>query len=225
VNFVLVHGAWWNGWTWRKVASLLEDAGHRAVVVAQLPSGDPAADGLGDLAADVAHVREIVDGLGGDVVLAGHSYGGIVITELAGHPGVRHSVYVSGFWPGRGKTLRDIRSEHTVEWVFARGDGTLRVSDDPAVIREVLARDLDDGEFAELYGRRLLQNAATFATPATAPPHTHPATYVICDQDQAILPANQRKMAAGADHVVSLDASHLAPISRASEIAGILMSA
>jgi pimeloyl-ACP methyl ester carboxylesterase len=224
MKFVLVHGAWWNGWAWEKVASLLEDAGHRAVVVGQLPSGGQSADGLGDLAADVAHVREIVDGLGGDVVLAGHSYGGIVITELAGHPGVRHSVYVSGFWPQPGQTLLDIRSEHTVEWVFPRDDGTLRVSDDPTVVRAVLARDLDDGEFAELYGRRLLQNAATFVAPATAPPRAHPATYVVCELDQGILPGNQRKMAAGADHVVSLDAAHFAPISRPREIADVLMS-
>ena len=225
MNFVLVHGAWWNGWAWHKMTGPLEEAGHRVVVIEQLPSGGTEAVGLGDLAADVAHVRRAVDELGGDVVLVGHSYGGIVVTELAGDPGVRHSVYVSGFWPRRGQRLVDIRSEHKTEWLTARPDGALQVVDDAAVIRDVLASDLDDALFADLYERRLLHNAATFVTPATAPARVHPATYVVCDRDQGVFPADQLKMADGADHVVHVDGSHFAPLSRPAELAAILLSA
>jgi pimeloyl-ACP methyl ester carboxylesterase len=224
VNFVLVHGAWWNGWAWHRVTGPLEDAGHRVLVIGQLPSGGAEAGGLGDLAADVALVRRAVDELGGGVVLVGHSYGGIVVTELADHPAVRHSVYVSGFWPQRGQTLLDIRSEHRVEWLTARADGVLQVADDAAVVRDILASDLDDALFADLYARRQLQNAATFVTPARAPARLHPATYLVCDRDQGILPADQQKMAAAADHVVHVDASHFAPLSRPAELTALLLS-
>lgn len=122
------------------MARLLEDASHH-VVVGQLPSGGTQADRLGGLADDVAHVRQAVGEFGGDVVLVGHSYGGIIVTELADHPGVRHSVYISGFRPRRGQTLLDIRSEHKVEWLTARADGVLQVVDDAAVIRGTLAAD------------------------------------------------------------------------------------
>lgn len=224
MNFVLVHGAWWNGWAWHKVTGPLEEAGHSVIAIGQLPSGGMQADRLGGLADDVAHVRKAVDEFEGDVVLVGHSYGGIVVTELADHPGVRHSVYISGFWPRRGQTLVDIRSESRVELLTARADGALQLVDDAEVIRDVLASDLDDALFADLYQRRLLQSGAAFVTPATAPVRKHPVTYLICDRDQGILPADQLKMADGADRVEHVDASHFAPLSRADEVAAVLLS-
>jgi pimeloyl-ACP methyl ester carboxylesterase len=222
-NFVIVHCAWWNGWAWHKVSRLLEDAGHRVIVIGQLPSGGTRAEGLGDLAADVALVRQVIDDVGGDVVLAGHSSGGLIVTELAGHPRVRHSVYVSGFWPRPGQRLADIRSEHKVEWASAR-DGVVQMVDDADIVRDVMAADVDDALFAEIYARRLLESATTFVTPATAPARSHPVTYVVADRDQALFPAEQLKMAARADHVAHIDASHFSPLSRPAELAAILQS-
>lgn len=80
----------------------------------------------------------------------------------------------------------------------------------------------DDALFAELYERRLLQNAAAFGTPATHR-RAYPAMYVVCGRDQGIFPADQQKMAA-ADRVVHVDASHFAPLSRPAELAAILLS-
>jgi pimeloyl-ACP methyl ester carboxylesterase len=223
VNFVIVHCAWWNGWAWHKVSRLLEEAGHRVLVIGQLPSGGAQAEGLGDLAADVALVRQAIDDLGGDVVLVGHSSGGLMVTELADHPGVRHAVYISGFWPRAGERLVDIRSEHKVEWTSAH-DGVVQMVDDAEIVRDVMAADVDDVLFAEVYDRRLLENAATFVTPATAPARAHPVTYIVCDSDRALFPAEQLKMAAAADRVEHVDASHLAPLSRPAELATILQS-
>ena len=84
--FVLVHGAWHGGWCWRRVADRLTAAGHRAFC--------PTLTGLGErqhlLSRDVnldTHVNDVLGLLEAeelsDVVLVGHSYGGIVITGVA----------------------------------------------------------------------------------------------------------------------------------------------
>jgi pimeloyl-ACP methyl ester carboxylesterase len=222
MDYVLLHGAWYAGWTWQQVADALRQQDHDVHVVEQLPSGgaDPAK--LGDLPGDVAHVREAIDGLGRDVVLVGHSYGGMVITELAGHPRVRHSVFVAAFRPRRGQTLLDLRSPHPTEWLVPHDDGTLHVVDDTALARDVLAADFDETAFAEVHSRRGAQAAVTFTQPGTEPERTHPITYVLCERDKAIFPTDQEKMADGADHLVRLDATHLAPLTHPREIAEIL---
>ncbi|MFI5613758.1 alpha/beta fold hydrolase [Amycolatopsis sp. NPDC051903] len=222
MDHVLVHGAFYGGWSWQPVADALRAQGHDVHVVAQLPSGgaDPAK--LGDLAADVAHVRETVDGVGRDVVLTGHSYGGMVVAELADHPRVRHSVFLAAFRPKCGQTLLDIRSPHPVEWVEAREDGALRVTGDAAIAREVLAADLDEPAFAAVHRRGGAQAAVSYTRPSSGPGRTHPVTYVVCERDKAIFPADQEKMADGADHVVRLDAPHLVPLTHPREVAEVL---
>src|SRR5215212_11724223 len=107
-NFVLVQGGFVGGWYWSEVADRLRRAGHRVEVIEQLPSAgtDPAA--LGGLPADADAVRQAVERVGEPVVLVGHSYGGTVITELADHPAVAHSVYLAGFWPQRGQSTLDL---------------------------------------------------------------------------------------------------------------------
>ncbi|MGW4487884.1 alpha/beta fold hydrolase [Amycolatopsis sp. NPDC004368] len=219
MDFVLVHGAWYAGWSWREAAEALRAHGHEVHVVDQLPSGESARS---DLAADVAHVRDLIDGLGRDVVLVGHSYGGIVVGELADHPRVRRSVFLAAFRPGRGKTLLEVRSPHPEEWIVPREDGTLHVTDDHALARKVLGADLDETAFAGAHGRRRAHAAVTFTQPASAPDPTHPVTYVLCERDEAIFPVDQEKMAAGAEQVLRLDAPHLAPLTHPREVAELL---
>jgi pimeloyl-ACP methyl ester carboxylesterase len=223
MDIVLVHGAWCAGWIWSDVAELLRGQGRRVHVIDQLPSGGGEPVPLGDLTDDAAYLRRVLDDLGTEVMLVGHSYGGMVITELADHPGVRHSVYLTAFWPRKGQTLLDIRSEHTVEWLVAGADGTLRLTDDETVARQVLAADLDVERFADLHRRRTAQSITSFTTASSAPRRPHSTTYVICARDESIFVAEQEKMAAQADRVLRLDAPHLAPLSRSREVAAVLL--
>jgi len=86
---VLVHGAWAGGWIWDDVLPLLAERGLEARVV-DLPSCGEDAERLTGLDGDAAAVREVLDQTDGDVVLCGHSYGGMVITgAAAGHDRVR----------------------------------------------------------------------------------------------------------------------------------------
>src|SRR5215212_10264864 len=107
-NFVLVQGGFVGGWLWSEVADRLRKAGHRVEVIEQLPSSGPDPAALGDLAADAEVVKQTVERVGEPVVLVGQSYGGAVITELADHPAVAHSVYLAGFWPQRGQSTLDL---------------------------------------------------------------------------------------------------------------------
>jgi pimeloyl-ACP methyl ester carboxylesterase len=218
-NIVLVHGGWCTGWTWQEVAARLARQGHQVTAIEQLPSGghDPAV--LGDLAADAEYVRAVIAQAPADVILVGHSYGGMVVTELADHPRVRHTVYVTGFWPDQGQSLMDIRSEHEREWVIYREDGILHVTDDMETAHYMMAGDLDGDRFADFYARRVLQSAASFTAPSTGPERAHPATYVLCDKDRSILPADQERMARKADQVCRIGAAHMSLLSAPVEVA------
>src|SRR5438445_53714 len=85
-TFVLVHGAWHGGWCWKRVAALLRQAGHEVFA--------PTLTGLGErahLMSDAidlhTHIQDILGVLQceelADVVLCGHSYGGMVISGVA----------------------------------------------------------------------------------------------------------------------------------------------
>jgi pimeloyl-ACP methyl ester carboxylesterase len=128
-TFVLVHGAWHGGWCWKKVAPLLRNAGHEVFT--------PTLTGLGERAhlltpaVDLTtHVQDIVGVLTyedlQDVVLVGHSYGGMVIAGVAEQADMRlaHLVYLDAFLPEDGKALRDYYDGAALdERVQRLGDG------------------------------------------------------------------------------------------------------
>jgi pimeloyl-ACP methyl ester carboxylesterase len=94
-NIVLVHGAWSDGSAWSQEIPILEKAGHRVIAV-QLPEHS--------LADDVATVKRAIDLLGGPVILVGHSYGGMVISNAAyNNPKVKGLVYIAAFAPQQGQ--------------------------------------------------------------------------------------------------------------------------
>lgn len=99
-DVVLVHGLWADRSSWNEVTPLLEAAGHR-VHTAQLP--------MTSLDDDVAHTRQIIDSLPGPVVVAGWSYGGIVITNAAyGAKNVSALAYVTAFAPDADENGQEI---------------------------------------------------------------------------------------------------------------------
>jgi pimeloyl-ACP methyl ester carboxylesterase len=208
-TFVLVHGGFVGGWYWSEVADRMRKAGHRVEVIEQLPSAgtDPAA--LGDLAADAESVKQTVERVGEPVVLVGHSYGGMVITELADHPAVAHSVYLAALWPQRGQSVMELLAAGPPPtWVSPQDDGTLRMTEDLEVLRQLLCADVDEQRAYAHLRRVLRQSISSFAAPSTAPGRDHPTTYIICEQDQILPAAAQEQMATGADYRYRLPSSH-----------------
>ncbi|WP_448627464.1 alpha/beta fold hydrolase [Geodermatophilus sp. URMC 64] len=223
-HFLLVHGAWGGGWAWDEVVSRLERDGHRATTVQLVSAGaDPAA--LGDLQADAEVVRAAIRDAGEPVVLVGHSYGGMVITELADDPGVAHTVYLTAFWPQRGQAVQSFLSEGPMPaWIVPRPDGNFEVSDDVDAVREGLCADLTREQAQELRDRLVLQSGTAFTATSTAPDRTHPVTYVICEQDRAIPAELQEAFAQQADHVVRLPSAHVPQWSMPDRVVEVLES-
>ncbi len=222
-TYVLVPGAFCTGEIWADVADALRAHGHRTQVVDRLPSAGSHPDELGDLAADVAHVREILDDLD-DVVLVAHSYSGFPVVEVTDHPALRHTVHLAAFWPAAGESLLHIRSPHPEQWLDVREDGSIAVTDDLAIARAVLAADLTPERFALLHAGLQLQSAASFACgSAGAAGGSHTTTYVVCLQDRTIHIADQRRMAESADRVIEIDAGHMAMISAPAAVSSLLL--
>src|SRR5436190_17281821 len=93
-SILLVHGAWHGPWAWSKVAGPLRERGFDVHLV-NLPSSGPDPSALGDLYADAAAVREVLNGLDGQALVVAHSYGGVAVTEgAAGAGNVAHIVYL-----------------------------------------------------------------------------------------------------------------------------------
>jgi pimeloyl-ACP methyl ester carboxylesterase len=208
-TFILVHGGWGGAFAWDEVAPLLRARGHEVHAVDQLTSAgeDPAA--LGDLASDAAQVRALIDEVGGPVVVAGHSSGGVVLTEIADHPSIQHSIYLAAFWPPPGESVLGLAEQGPpADWFFPRADGAVQVVEDADVVHRALAADVDRDRFVTVLNQFVLQSGAMLTAPTTAPPRNHRTTYIVCTQDAAVPPQAQEAMAQQADRVERLDSSH-----------------
>lgn len=221
-TLLLVHGAWCGGWVWEPLLGPLRERGVRVEVIERLPSAGADAGRLGDLHADVECVRARISEAGGSVVVCGHSYAGMVMTEFADHPAVERTVYLTAFWPGQGQSLFDLVGGQPPDWIVGRDDGSLAITDDVERARHVLFGDLEAEDAARAHGRLVLQSAASFVTPSGAPARSHPSTYVLCTDDQCIPLALQEAMSAPADDVVRLPAAHFAQLSHPEQLAAVL---
>jgi pimeloyl-ACP methyl ester carboxylesterase len=85
-TFVLVHGAWHGGWCWRRVSDLLEKQGHKVFAPTMTGLGERS-HLIGDKIDLATHVTDIVNVIKwenlNDIVLVGHSYGGVIISGVA----------------------------------------------------------------------------------------------------------------------------------------------
>ena len=96
---VLVHGGFVDGSGWAGVYNILKKKGYNVVIV-QNPTKS--------LADDVAVTKSAIDSLESEVVLVGHSYGGVVITEAGTHPKVSDLVYITAFAPDKGESVASL---------------------------------------------------------------------------------------------------------------------
>jgi pimeloyl-ACP methyl ester carboxylesterase len=98
-TIVLVHGGFVDGSGWEGVYNILKKDGFD-VVVAQNPTIS--------LADDVAVTRRAIATAKGDVVLVGHSYGGVVVSEAGIDPKVKALVYITAFAPDKGESVSSL---------------------------------------------------------------------------------------------------------------------
>jgi pimeloyl-ACP methyl ester carboxylesterase len=228
-TIVLVHGAFADSTAWNPVISRLAAQGVDAIAVA---------NPLRSLEGDAQYVRDVVNGVGGPVILVGHSYGGLVITEAAtGLDPVRALVYVAAFVPDHGESAFSLSGkfpggtlgEALVTFPLTGGGTELKI--DPAKFPQQFGADLEL-EDAVLLGRTqrpVTQKALTDELVTDKPAwKTLPTFEVFGDSDRNI-PVEvyrwqaQRSAPLGVREVAG--ASHAVATSRPDEVVASILEA
>lgn len=224
-TIVLLHGAFADGGSWSEVAGRLQRDGY-TVVAPAVP--------LRGIASDTAYLSGVLAGIPGPKVLVGHSYGGALVSELAGTDGVTSLVYVAAFVPLAGETLGALNSQFpgsligpdTTTTITYPGGADVVVK--PESFHAVFAADLPARQAAVLAASQRPVAAGAFTEPIqrTAPANL-PKYALVPTGDHAIAPAAERFMAtrAGATIVEVPDASHLVALSRPSAVTRLIEQA
>ncbi len=232
MKVVFVHGAlvFDGAWWWHRMVEPLAalGLGSRAV---ELPSciASPGASGETprDMYADADAVRAALDEEDEPLVLVGHSYGGMVITDAAtGQENVAHLVYVTSVMPERDETLASLGGgREPGPWLDPRPeDGTMGVKAE--LLPGAFMQDCDEEAIAGALERLTRQPLAAFGqSPRGVAWREKPSTYVVCADDRATPPEAQREYARRADRVVELPTDHHPMLSRPDLLAGVIAEA
>jgi pimeloyl-ACP methyl ester carboxylesterase len=229
---VLVHGAWADASSWSGEVTTLQAAGYDVRAIA---------NPLQDLTTDSEYVADYLKTIHRPVVLAGHSYGGAVITNAAaGLANVKALVYVDASAPAPGETNGQLSGTGSI---LARGTPaqlffTTSYPGAPAGASELylkknifihnFASDLPPGEAGRLWASQRGASTAAFSTPSKAAAwKTIPSWYFISTGDQIITAASEFAMAHRAHaHITTFHGgSHLTLISHPNAVTAVIASA
>jgi pimeloyl-ACP methyl ester carboxylesterase len=219
-NVVLVHGAFADGSGWQGVYDHLTADGYRVAVVQNSTLS---------LTGDVTATRQVLDGLGGPAVLAGHSYGGAVITEAGNHPNVAALAYIAAYVPDQGESLGTLIAEAPADApsppILPPQDGLLFLDRDKftaafaADVPAKLAAFMADAQVG--FGVDALNGAVS--APAW---RAKPSWYLLTGNDRMIPPAQQRAMSGRAKaEVTEIPANHAVYVSHPAVVAGLIKQA
>ena len=220
-NIVLVHGAWADGSCWSGVIERLQADGYH-VTAPQFP--------LTALADDVARLRHVLDLQDGPAIVAGHSYGGQVITALgADAPNVAGLVYIAAFGIDEGESLGALLGQGppppAIEHLFTDPQGFIWLPEDDFV--KHFASGVDPVRARVLHAVQQPLAGSSFTDVMGTPSwKSRPSWYLVAAGDQAIPPDAERLFDSrmGAT-TVEVDAGHLAMVSHPGETAQLITAA
>jgi pimeloyl-ACP methyl ester carboxylesterase len=171
----------------------------------------------------------VISAAGGPVVLVGHSYGGVVITEVGSNPQVAGLVYIAAFAPDKGESvdalIKDPPPGAPVPPIVPGDNGFLLL--DREKFAESFAADLDKGKAQFMADSQVPWGVAALAGVVTEPAWKNkPSWYLIPTEDRMIPPPAQRFMSerAGAT-VVEVPGSHSVYVSRPDAVASLIRDA
>jgi pimeloyl-ACP methyl ester carboxylesterase len=219
-SIVLVHGGFADGSGWESVYKILKAEGYNVAIV-QNPTIS--------LSDDVAVTKRIIDAQDSSVILVGHSYGGVVITEAGNHPKVTGLVYIAAFAPDSGESVSTLIQNPPpgapVPPILPPQDGFLFL--DRAKFHESFAADVDKEKAAFMADSQVPWGIEALGGAVSEPAwKTKPSWYLVAADDKMIPPPAQRFMSerAGAT-VVESPGSHAVYVSQPEAVAKLIVEA
>ena len=217
MTVVLVHGGFVDGSGWEGVYTVLRKDGYRVSIV-QHPTIS--------LTDDVAATTRMVQAQTGPVMLVGHSYGGVVITEAGHDAQVAGLVYIAAFAPDRGESvatlIKDPPPGAPVPPILPPQDGYLFL--DTAKFPAAFAADVDADRAAFMADSQVPWGVGALSGTISEPAwKTKPSWYLVATDDQMIPPTAQRFMATRAGStVVEVAGSHAIYVSQPQAVAALI---
>lgn len=220
-NIVLVHGAWADGSSWAKVIGPLQEAGYN-VLAPQFPHTS--------LADNVAKLKQVVGTLTGPVILAGHSYGGQIITAAAGEiENAVGLVYIAAFGLDEGESIGGLLAsgEPTAALAHLKIDalGYAWLPEDDFVNH--FMPDVPPAEAKVIYAVQQPLNTTALADVMGVPAWKNlPSWYMVATNDEAIPPDAERLFAQrmGAT-TVEVESSHVPMVSHPDDVVSLIQTA
>ena len=219
-NIVLVHGGFVDGSGWEGVYKILKKDGYDVTIV-QNPTLS--------LADDVAVTRRAIAAQSGPVILVGHSYGGVVVSEAGTDSKVKGLVYVAAFAPDKGESVSSLIANPppgaAVPPILPPQDGFLFL--DRAKFAASFAADVRPDQAAFMADSQVPWGVAALAGAVTAPAwKAKPSWYLVASDDHMIPPPAQRAMAQRAGAKVTETAgSHAVYVSKPAAVAAVIEQA
>jgi pimeloyl-ACP methyl ester carboxylesterase len=219
-NIILVHGAFADGSSWSKVIPLLQSKGFHVRSV-----GIP----LTSFADDVAATKRAIAAEEGSVILVGHSYGGLVITEAGNDPKVVGLVYVAAFAADANQTIEEISKPFPPPLGLSKlkplSDGFLLLT--PEGVETAFAQDLTKEEKSLLVAVQPQTSGSIFgAKPTAAAWRSKPSWYIVASNDNMIAPEHEKSMAKQINATTTvLPSSHVAMLSHPRDVAKVIEDA
>jgi len=220
-NIVLIYGAWADGSCWSGVIERLQSRGYN-VTAPQFPESS--------LEADVARLRQVLDRQDGPVIVAGHSYGGQIITALGDNaPNVVGLVYIAAFGLDEGESIGALLSQGppspVLEHLYIDSRGFAWMPEDDFV--KHFATDVDPVRARVMHAVQQPLAVSTLQDMMGVPAwRSHPSWYLVATDDQVIPPDAVRQFAArmGAT-TIEVKSSHVTMVSHPDEVAHLIETA
>jgi len=217
---VLVHGGFVDGSGWDGVYAILKGKGYDVGVVQNATIS---------LKGDVAATRAVIEAMGKPVILVGHSYGGVVITEAGTHEKVAGLAYIAAFAPDAGESVGTLIANPApgapVPPILPPKDGFLML--DKAKFAASFAADVEPAKAAFMGDSQVPWGLDALNGPVTTPAwRKKPSWYLVATADKMIPPDAQRAMAKRADATVVEEAgSHAIYVSKPQAVAALIEKA
>jgi pimeloyl-ACP methyl ester carboxylesterase len=219
-NILLIHGGFVDGSGWEEVYQKLIRDGFKVTIV-QNPTTS--------LADDVAVTRRAIAAQDGLVVLVGHSYGGVVITEAGNDPKVSGLVYIAAFAPDKGESvaslIKDPKPGAPAPPILPPQDGYLFL--DREKFAASFAADVDPAKAAFMADAQAPWGVEALSGAISEPAwKSKPSWYLIATEDKMIPPDAQRFMSQRAGSAtVEASGSHAIYVSQPTTVAALIAEA